>query len=169
MKIITLTEQEQQQVHSLAREIRKMHYAELDKIRAREDFYGIFSDIVQELQKNCNSKIEMFYEFAELSNEKLSLVSPEMSYGYGKMAKQEGLDLDDGYSNFLLDATKKIIESEVLAKSDKLLYNLTQALGSAHSLITEFVSMHAEINIESTHAKHFFDSGYKNAIINVVC
>jgi len=90
MKTINLTPEEQKQILSLAREIRKASFAELDQARKREDLYGLYSDIVQELYIKCNHKIGLFYEYAELLEDIIKLIPTEAAYCYSKMAKQEG-------------------------------------------------------------------------------
>ena len=47
-------------VESIARKMRMTKYAEMDGCKEREDFYGLYSDIVQELMKKDKEKVNVF-------------------------------------------------------------------------------------------------------------
>ena len=165
MKPINLTAQEQQQVSNLAKEIRKSSLAELDKNRTREDFYGLFSDIVQELAKNCNSKIDLLYDFAELLDEKIRLTPPEMAFIYGKMAKQKGQDLNQSFLVYLDAAANAIVSSGIIKRLEEAEVKLCVALGDAYGLLADFILLHAQV-VEYIKPQLFYKLGYSNAEIN---
>jgi len=160
MKTYPLTPSEQQRISNLAREIRMSGFAELDKDRIREDFHGLYSDIIQELGENFNDKIVKFYEFAELMDDVAKLTTPEMAYGYGRTAKKDGVDPKQGFTDFMREVNTAVTESESAKQRDILFYELCEALGDTRSLISEYVSLHARVNVEAYYINRFFELGY---------
>jgi len=162
MATFNLSPTEKQQVQNLAREIRKAGYAELDQFRIREDFYGLYGDIVQELTKRDSSKIELFYEFAELSNDILNLITPEMAYGYGALAKQNNLEPTTAFTGFASKANEVLQWNDATKQRDLIFCNLCEVLGNTSSLLAEFAKLNVKVHIEHDNFNQFFNLGYSN-------
>ena len=158
-QIITLSQQ--QRILNLAREVRKSGFADLDQDRVREDFHGLYSDIIQELRVKFNDKIECFYEFSELMNDVTAMVTPEMAYVYGKTAKQAGTEFKQGFMDFMREVNNAVTKSEAAKQRDMLLRDLCEALDDSRGLLTDFIELHAKVNVVYSRIDRFFELGYE--------
>jgi len=141
-------------------EIERSGFAELDRDRIREDFQGLYGDIVLYMVENCNTKIEDFNEFTKLLDEAANIITPELAYAYGKMARQAGEDPKKAFIDFLLEASKTAGGSELSMKCEELLDELTEVLGDVHSLIDEYFQLHTIIKMVTNPLERFFNLGY---------
>jgi len=158
-----LTNEEKERVQDLIREIRKTGFADIDQFRMREDFYGLYCDIVLEFQKNIKRKsknIETFYEYSELLDDIAGLTTPEMAYIAGKEAKEAGIDLDDGIDIFMCQIEDDICDSDLTTQADALCEELKLALGAADKILDEFILMRAKIDVINLNMEQFFQAGY---------
>jgi hypothetical protein len=165
---IGLLPAKRQVVRNFARELRKVGYAELDRYRIREDFHGLYSDIVQEL-KTRPDKAADFYELSEVLDEIAALAAPDAAYACGWRAKKAGTEFHLGFMAFMRGVISTIEISGLSEKRDRLFQGLCETLGDARSLMTEFVELHGKVNIEQSQIDRFFKLGYSDSDFPLVC
>ena len=157
-----LSKDKQQLVQHLTRDVRMSGLTELDINRTREDYYGIHSDIVQELEVKCKGKIMDFYALSEVLDKIAQLTTPEDAYLFGWQERQDGVGQEQGFIAFTRDMIAAIEASGLAQKRDDLFHGLCEALGDARWLMTEFIELHGRVNVEQYYIHHFYDLGYSD-------
>ena len=158
--VVGLPPHKQYLVRNLAKEVRKSEHAELDKYRIREDFLGLHSDIVNELEAKAKDRITDFYELTEVMNGIAMLLTPEIAYIYGRRAKEAGTDFTEGFTAFIRESIAVSDKSGLSKKRDELFHSLCETLGDTRSLMTEYVELHGRVNVEQYQAHRFYEAGY---------
>jgi len=158
--IISLVPSKQQLVRNLVREVRKSGFAELDKDRVREDFHGLYSDILQELGEKHNDRITDFYELSEVLNEIAMLLTPETAYIYGWKTREAGTEPAQGFTAFMSDVVNAIEKSGLAKRCEKLFHSLCETLDDTRSLMTEYMELQSKVSIEQYQIHRFFELGY---------
>ena len=158
--VVGLPPHKQYLVRNLAKEVRKSELAELDKYRMREDFLGLHSDIVHELEAKAEDRIADFYELSEVLNEIAMLLTPEAAYIYGRQAREAGTDSAEGFIAFMREVIAISDKSGLSQKRDRLFHILCEILGDTRSLMTEYIELHGRVNVEQYQVHRFYELGY---------
>lgn len=162
MKDNKLTSKEKQRIEELAKQIRTANHMEFDKNREREDFFGLFNDITQELKKKNNEGVNHFYELVELMRESESILCPDDAYAYGKEAKRNDMEYTEGLRNYFLKVNEAANEKGLTSAKNTLFQELCNTLEDTRKLMTEFIEGYSKILfVENYHIDEFYKLGYE--------
>lgn len=131
----------------------------LDHDRVREDFYGLYGDIVAELAHRAPGRETLIYDYDELMEREQSLYIPEQAYEAGVSSR--GADRNRAFMDY---ARRLLLDTEnqrFLNERDTMFYELRGLLGEAGGLLDEFNDLFRRCRgIIGRKIDVFFDMGF---------
>lgn len=131
----------------------------IDTDRVREDFYGLFGDIIAELSRRSPGRETMIYDYAELMAKEQDMYIPEQAYEAGVSAR--GSEHDSAFMNYARCLLLHPENQKVLKERDAMYYELRGLLGETGGLLDEFNELYRTCHgIVSRKIDVFFDMGF---------
>lgn len=127
----------------------------LDMERVREDFMGLYADIVKALSRQDSNYGYLLYEYTGLMEQEQRFFSPESGYEAGLCS--QGTKFERMFMKYISDIYLEPQNLALLQKRDNLFYKICGLLGDASGLMSEFNDLYRECNgIISRNIDQFF-------------
>jgi len=140
---------------------------DLDKYYIREDYFGLYSDIVSELASKASGKERLIYDYANLMEREQKIYSPFNAYKAGVfMGYNNAIDPESQSKAFLnyigmLHSNEK--NACLLNQRDMLFIELCDYLDDTRGLMSDFNDLFRKCHcVISSNLSIFFDMGYNS-------
>jgi len=143
-------------------------WLDLDKNHIREDYFGLYADIVAELEFKASGKERLIYDYAGIMEKEQEIYSPFKAYEAGvSMGHNNASDPESQIRAFI--SYMNMLHSEedtkcLLNRRDNLFHELCGYLDDTSGLISDFTDLFRKCHcIISDNLSVFFDMGYVSA------
>lgn len=151
-------------IEQKAAELASATLVQLDLYRKREDFYGLYSDIVTLLYQKEDGNEALLYEYAATLEKEQGFTSPASAYEAGRRSTKAACA--SGFITFLSECYLTPENQVVLTRRDRLFEVLCGLLGDSWGLVTEFTELcRACRGFGTEQSSYFFEMGFAERMV----